>query len=67
MVPLLSSGWDAPEGQRVILGDWYRAESYASNIIDVSYERLETLLFLELTDEKKMKAIRFLELMDERN
>ncbi|XP_050706403.1 putative glucosylceramidase 3 [Eriocheir sinensis] len=27
-------GWDAPLDQRVILGDWYRAESYASNIIE---------------------------------
>lgn len=27
-------GWDAAPGQRVILGDWYRAESYASNIIE---------------------------------
>ncbi|XP_063843985.1 putative glucosylceramidase 3 [Scylla paramamosain] len=27
-------GWDAAPGERVILGDWYRAESYAANIID---------------------------------
>ncbi|KAG0728246.1 putative glucosylceramidase 3 [Chionoecetes opilio] len=27
-------GWDAAPNERVILGDWYRAESYAANIIE---------------------------------
>ncbi|XP_063590816.1 putative glucosylceramidase 3 [Penaeus indicus] len=27
-------GWDAEPGERVLLGDWFRGESYAYNIID---------------------------------
>lgn len=33
---VLSAGWDASPEERVLLGDWSRAESYAWNIIDVS-------------------------------